>query len=100
IAREAPRTIPYNPEAPRQAVQRAILQPILDYLAVANDDVQALAILRQQADVLERIAIDDDEIGECVGLDAAQPPFVHQDFRAPRSEAHTSEIQSLMRISY
>jgi hypothetical protein len=50
-----------------------------DDLAPADDRAQAPAVLRERRNVLRGIAVDDEEIGEGPGRDAADPALEHHE---------------------
>src|SRR3546814_4383097 len=71
--------------------------------AVQAFDGDALAVeevgqLEQDARLVRRHHLDD--VGQQVGLHGLRPGAVPDQLQAFRSEEHTSELQSLMRISY
>src|SRR3546814_9460897 len=60
-------------------------------------DGDGVAAEKSDEHVPEQMAIKDDDREDRTGLDR---DVEHRPFRRVRSEAHTSELQSLMRISY
>src|SRR3546814_1941902 len=69
----------------------APLPPPVDYLAVAR---KQLAMQARNIPQTDRVGVVD------FGLPSSRPRFALVDMVAGRSEEHTSELQSLMRISY
>src|SRR5687768_12554125 len=60
------------------------IQFVLYDLAGAHDQIELVAISREQPDILQRIAVDDDQVGMGLGPDAAEPALLHQNLCAHR----------------
>src|SRR4051812_7820373 len=58
------------------------VQHVLMEFAALHNGSEILALLLEQAKVLQRIAIDDDQIGEGAGLQRAELAFLPHDTRA------------------
>src|SRR3546814_5997495 len=78
-----------------------ILQPVAE--GASADDLEAIGAqgILQGAETF-RDAFEQDHAIPARGADPIQfgPPVVHPLYQARRSEEHTSELQSLMRIPY
>src|SRR3546814_2272179 len=60
----------------------------------------ALVLVEQLADRRHQLASDSLSLARTIDRRRAQMPVIEPRIMARRSEAHTSELQSLMRISY
>src|SRR5262245_38267594 len=62
----------------------ALVQSVLMELAALHDRAEMFALLLEQAEVLQRVAIDHDEVGIGAGFQRADFPFHAYDTRAGR----------------
>ena len=74
------------PPAPEQAAvdpceAGSIVQPALVELAGLHDDGEVLALILEQRQILQRIAVDHQEIGEGAGRERADLALQAQDLR-------------------
>src|SRR5262249_18467130 len=63
------------------AYPNTLLQPVLVEAPALHDDAEIFALLLQNAEVLERVAVDDEEIGKGTGLEAAELAHLAHDLR-------------------
>src|SRR3546814_4137550 len=75
-------------------------QDVLQYVTQARTAAAALAAKRLQLRYTSVVAPDDGVISARTATLGAVAPAGQEFFRLIRSEEHTSELQSLMRISY
>src|SRR3546814_2180114 len=80
------------------AVRPDQVEHVVDVLQVHAQPLEAVGDLAQHRPALQAASLL--EVGELGDLHPVQPHFPAQAPGAERSEEHTSELQSLMRISY
>src|SRR5690348_617603 len=61
-----------------------LLERILVELAGLHDHRQVLALVEEELEILQRIAVDHDQVGKSTGLDDAELAFLPQDLGADR----------------